>query len=94
MFTKSKSFFASWRSPALTLLNLCVPVLVDELLVALLVLGDALVRRQRVDAVRQVENDVLHHLEVVIVLGEVVKVLLLLVEVLEAVNVVNQGFHG
>ena len=60
-----------------------VPILVDELLVALLVLGDALVRRQRVDAVRQVENDVLHHLEVVIVFAETVKIFFLFVEIFQ-----------
>ena len=60
-----------------------IPVLGDKILVPLLVLRNALVRAQDVDATGQIEDDVLDHLEVVVPLRELVKVLLLLVEVLQ-----------
>ena len=59
------------------------PVLCDEILVSLLVLRDALVGAQNVDAVGEVEDDVLDHLEVVVPLRELVEILLFLVEVLQ-----------
>ena len=60
-----------------------IPVLGDKILVPLLVLRNALVRAQDVDATGQIEDDVLDHLEVVVPLGELVEILLLLVEVLQ-----------
>ena len=60
-----------------------IPVLGDKILVPLLVLRNALVRAQDVDATGQIEDDVLDHLEVVVPLRELFEVLLLLVEVLQ-----------
>ena len=60
-----------------------IPVLGDKILVPLLVHRNALVRAQDVDATGQIEDDVLDHLEVVVPLGELVEILLLLVEVLQ-----------
>ena len=60
-----------------------VPVLGDKILISLLVLRDALVGAQNVDAISEVEDDVLDHFEIVVPLRELFEVLLLLVEILQ-----------
>ena len=60
-----------------------IPVLGDKILVAVLVFRYALVRAQDVDAIGQIEDDVLDHLQVVVPLRELVEILLFLVEVLQ-----------
>lgn len=59
-----------------------MPVLSDEVLVLLLVIGDTLCSVEQVDVVTEVVDEVLNHLQIVVVLSERIKVLLLPAEVL------------
>ena len=59
------------------------PVLHDVVLVLLLVLLDLLVGLQDVDVVGQVEDNVLHHLQVIIVLSQTVEIFLEFVKIFQ-----------